>query len=861
MAIGTLNGNAAVPKPIVDMLTRLIRRTRHLIVLRGLCAVAAAAVGSMLLVMGIDATVTLFSQWTRWALSLSAYGVTAAAAAWFLVRPLAHSFTLTGIARTIETRHPELQERISSAVELLTSTDAPELRGSEQLIAALVEQATTNVSTLQPRREVAWTSARPFLITAGITLAVLAGLFILWPAEAFFLLKRATAPFINLPNLLARDIEVSPGDVTILEGQRLEVEVLVENSAVRSARLRMSVGEADEESEAMAVLNRASVGGRRFALTCAPAEASFRYRVHAGDALSQYYGVTVVPRPAVDSIDLRYDYPKYAKLPFLVEADSEGHIAALPGTRVTVTLHTNKPMAEAVFLINTEPIEAEAVLAEDGEGAPSCTFSFVLAPEMAGRWAVRLVDRHGFESSSAEYTIEAVADTAPIASILTPEETQLRLPPTARVPVSFAIEDDTGIADARLLIEVDGRPRPAKVIKLPNKGRTALLAHTGEASIDFVTLNLRNAKYVTFQLRATDTLPRNLNGPQHALTDLYRIQLDVRAPTFAAAKLMDEERKLRDTLEKIKKDLRKAKNDSKQLKKDLPRRDEPEERDEQRIDELRKNLEAAEDTAERLAREMEGGHFQGLAEKVQELADDHIAKAESQAGEIKLTDDARERGQLATTADRLVDRSLAKLEELMEEIAPAADLVRKAVEMDELAKREAELAAEKHDMADAAQAAEGDPAEAADAAMAPEDWQKAQENVAKELAEMLRDVPGDPQAVAKADEALAGELAQQAQEMAAEQGEMAEGGDALDRLQEIDQELADIAAQQQQLADQAAADPAAQAQAQAEPMAGAAENIQEGDLADAIQQQTAAEAGLEQAAEQLAQAGGEQAGE
>ena len=175
MKVAALRAAGVVPKPIVDTLMRLIRRTRWLITLRGVCATVAAAVGALLLVMAIDASVTLYSLSTRWILSVSAYAITVGAALWFLVRPLAHSFTLAGIARTIETRHPELQERISSAVELLTTDDAPELRGSEQLIGALVEQATDNVRAIQPRREVSLAAAKPFLVVAAAVVAILIG--------------------------------------------------------------------------------------------------------------------------------------------------------------------------------------------------------------------------------------------------------------------------------------------------------------------------------------------------------------------------------------------------------------------------------------------------------------------------------------------------------------------------------------------------------------------------------------------------------------------------------------------------------------------------------------------------------------
>ena len=54
-------------------------------------------------------------------LSLTALAITAAATWWFVFRPATKRINLTAIARYVEEKHPELQETISSAVELISS--------------------------------------------------------------------------------------------------------------------------------------------------------------------------------------------------------------------------------------------------------------------------------------------------------------------------------------------------------------------------------------------------------------------------------------------------------------------------------------------------------------------------------------------------------------------------------------------------------------------------------------------------------------------------------------------------------------------------------------------------------------------
>lgn len=231
---------AWVPEAILRTLRRAIHRTRMIILLRGAFAVLAIAVGALLVIMGVDAIVPLLSTGVRWALTLGAFAVTAAALGWFVVRPLRHTSTFTGMARRLEQHHPEFEERISSTVELLTSDDTPEFRGSDALITELAQEATGEARVVRPEREFTVRPARPYIVAASAVVAVLAVLFVAWPRQTSLLFVRAVAPHSDLGNLGSFDLRVSPGDVVLPRGTPLRVDVTVGNPTAQTAELGAS---------------------------------------------------------------------------------------------------------------------------------------------------------------------------------------------------------------------------------------------------------------------------------------------------------------------------------------------------------------------------------------------------------------------------------------------------------------------------------------------------------------------------------------------------------------------------------------------------------------------------------------------
>ena len=828
-----------LPKPIARALERLIRRVRVVVLLRGVCAVIATAVGALLLVMAIDASIVLFDAWTRWVLTVSALVLTVASSIWFLILPLARTITMTGIARALEDRHPELQERLSSAVELLTSQDIPELRGSQALIGALAEEAERDALHMRPRSEVSLKAARPYLLAAAGFIAILAALLAFYP-NASRLLARAVAPYWNLPNVTGDKLHIIPGDVRLVEGQRLQVDVSVDERAVRRASFRKQMPDGSETAEDMTILAPGENNERRFTLTSAPVSATFRYRIHAGDHLSQYYTVTVVPPPAVKRLEIQYEFPAYTGKKPVTESDSGGEIRAVAGTVVTVSAITNKAVKTADLKINgVTPPQSKVEITATPDGAAVCKFQIRLTPRMRGRWALSLTDVDDIANTTGERLIEAVADKPPVAKILAPEQKKLRLKPSDTLAVIYAVADDFGLKGADFVVETDTRKRQVVSIWQAKTGESPTQATGGEAGLALGKLPLQAAKQFTMRVRATDNLPSDMKGPQEGYSDVITVELDLSAESYAQQVLQAEEEAIKQALEKILKELKKSKEDSVPLKDLLPKTAALNEDLTKRLDRMREHLGVAKGTVGDLTVKVADGPYSGMTPKLNALGVE-VDGANDRSGQVKLTEAAGERGSLAAQTDQHIDRAIVLVMELLKDLEKMADAAQLAQALAELAEREAELAAAK---AETEKAPEG--------AQTPADWQKEQAKVAKETSSLVKANPEALKAQLQQDTAMAKDLAAQARELEKEQRALQQDTAQMAKAKELDRNLQNLAAEQRQLANEAAAEPIAKDQAK--PMTQAAENIQSGALPQAIEAQKAAENALAQKASPQAQ--------
>lgn len=836
--------DSALLAPIESTLRRLIWRARTAIAIRGVLATLAAAALAVLISTVIAARWPVFESWQHYALSLLWVAAGAAGAVVMLVRPLARSFTLAGIARVVEQRHPELHERISSTVELLHSEDSAEIRGSAALIHALATEAAKDARSVQPRREITFRKARPFLIALAGTGAVIGALCFFSGGMRKEFAKRLL-PFLNLPNLYAEDLKITPGrDRVLAEGERLEVKVAVQRVKVRSAEFRVEQHDGGDE-----VIEMSRQADGSFAHTTPPLSESQRYRIRAGDAVSRYYKVTVVPRPAVAGVEVGYDYPDYLGRRDAPPTACSGRIRAPVGSVAAVRLRLNKPVVKAELLVNNARAELTRL--------DSASYGFVheLSKPGTGAWQLTLTDRHGY-TGEATHEIIVTADDAPTARILSPAEESLKLKPSDRLPILYRVHDDNSLSRAELLVSVDGQARGETLITAVNTpgaraGRDLL---TSETILNLAELDLTSARRVTFQVRAWDNLPEALGGPQEGISAVKTVELDVEAQSYAYQVQLAIDLRIRETLEAIYRELTHAKKLSEPLRRSMPNTKKLTDKTIAKLDSMGEHLMTAEADSRDLAEAVAGSAYPKLSETLFKLADQHIAQAREAAGLIKITDDQAERAKLANDeVDFQIDRALAIVSDLLKQFDVLTDLARRAIQLQELADRQEALAA----MAATSQPTTAPAGQDLARLLTPEEWQQAQDQVARDTAQEVRQTPNALHEALEDSGTQTRDLAAMTERLRRQQQALMQHTAAGERLRQMQQQLRQLAREQAGLARQAAqlaqqaraveptTQPAAQAAQQAQT---AAEALTTTQPASAVPAQAAAAQALDQAA-------------
>ncbi len=811
----SIDGAHGLPDSIVLALRQLIRRARQLIVIRGVCAFCAVGIGVFLAIMLIDARFTLLARWPRWFMTLLAYSAWAGSLLWFLIRPLARSFTLAGIARLIEGHHPEFQERISSVVELLSSKDGPSIRGSDVLIGALTGEAVRDAMILKPRNEISFRGAIPFAVAAGIVLTVLATLWLAKPRQTWFLLARATAPFLNLPNMQAADLLVEPGDTLIASGSRLRISIQTAHPAVTSARLRQVDHQGRETvTDMVAMPATTNPPGRSFAVTLPTVLTGFRYRLQAGDAVTRYFAVRVAIPPVIEHLDVRCRYPNYSRLGVTQERDGSGTLRALAGSEITVSAQVNKPALSAVMRITTSSSTnaIKGTHRTTNEGT-FYDFALTLPRNLNGSWTLILTDEIGLRNTPFEYAIQAIPDNPPIATVANLLQREVRLNRETRLPVTYSAEDDLGLSGMAMIFTIPGGSNEViRNLPLPVQTGQNIKAIHGDTQIAMDDPLFAGAPRVAFRIRATDNLPGTSQGPQSGNSATFTLVLDDRAPSWLEQVLTSQENRAQQGLKQVQQKLASARDQAQAL--DLPLAQQPALSSEtaRRIDALQDSLAAADNSLRDISADLDKGFFTALATQLTVLADNHVSKAENLSGQLRLVDSPAERTTINSNVTAEIDTSLQAVERAIQDYTAARAAVRRTVELDRLADKQKALARTRQDLDEAMPPPASNTVALAQARTASNAWAQAQGQVSDRLAALARDTPGTPEYVATLTSNLAVQAADRAEELAARQNELAAlTGQQMDTVQKRDRQWRELAARQERLAALARQDPSSAA--------------------------------------------------
>ncbi|MGI8603349.1 MAG: hypothetical protein ACR2OZ_10155 [Verrucomicrobiales bacterium] len=745
-----------LPAPIVDKLEGIIARIRRVLWLKGLWLTCAALLASLLAVMAIDAAFDIKSVVVRCALT-SAGALAALVVAWkFLVLPLSRKVSLAAVARWVEVHHPEMQERISTAVELLSSDDPASLRGSEELLGEVVKSAVGDVATVSPEAEFSGAPARGPKRAALAALALLLAVLAVWPFHSGILLMRALVPFVDFGNAASFELRVISKELTVAEGDPLTLLVAAKGRADR-VELHQQPASGGQTVERMLpeVSSQVEKGESAFAVHFPAARESFRYHVTAGAARTKEYHVTVLHRPEVTGLAVTFTYPAYTSLPPKTDIDSSGDIVALPGTTLDFTAGLNRPATSASLKYDqTENAGPPVSLAAESE-KPSARWSITVDPNMNLRWGLLLKGAGDIDGRSREGAVRAAEDLPPAVVIDSPIDRELTLRPNEVLPLIYTAADDFGFSAVDLKVQIEGRGETLLPSPLPEKDHALAQTWHGKLAIDLSKLPLNGVNSLRVQLRVSDNLPPSLDGPQTAVSDQILIRLNWGAQSFAEQTVAKQEQQLRRELDKIKGDLHDERAKADQKMHQLRNREEMKPEHLEQLDKLTQKTAQTAEQLQHLAEKMQHSAFAERADALENAAEQMVKPAAKSLQQIPQSENALERAESARDARDQLSEAIKVAEKTLESFPQDHQQATQTAQLASLAQQEQKLADAAKDPAQPAsgsqqpnipETSQSPPTEeqvARTQREALERWQQQQQQIAGQTENLTRQLQGE----------------------------------------------------------------------------------------------------------------------
>ncbi|MGE0379107.1 MAG: hypothetical protein AB7Q45_27205, partial [Planctomycetaceae bacterium] len=491
-----------------DIADSVRSRVRRLVLLRGLAWVCVVTVGLVWMAAVMDWAVHVDRLWERMCLIAGIVAASLTVLWRTLLSPLLVRLSDVDVARLIEQRLSQSDDRLSSAAQFRASQQDPQI-GSPALQLSTIETADCDIRGVDV--DSLFTSApgrRAMAVATLVSLAAL-GTFIAAPAPAWTALARLAMPFADIPwprttrlRLLGDELRpLAEGPLRTTAGEPLTVYVenelgplpddltldlefpddIRQQQPLRTTLLRDSSGASHEVG--VATLRTSRGRGR------------VRFRVWGGDdAGTAWHVLDVVAAATAEDVTITLTPPAYAA------RDAEliqgaGLIEGLVGSRVVIEGTATNLLSQA-SLHREHQDQQTMVLA--GEGRRFRAEFVIEEPGRSWYW-LELLDEHGLrEPDPPRYELRGIADRPPAVYIDEPS-TDLTVTPTAELPLRVMARDDIGLSDVRLR-HTDAPESPAETAG-STEGEEA--ATRGSSSAQTIPLPISSAGSVEETVETT----------------------------------------------------------------------------------------------------------------------------------------------------------------------------------------------------------------------------------------------------------------------------------------------------------------------------------------------------------------------
>lgn len=716
------------------------RRIRRVQRTRGLLLVLAVLLLGWLVAIGFDLLISPLPQAARFGI----LGGWLVAVIWASIRGLGPSFRrldLVRIARWLEHRHPEIEERLSTALEV-----SKDDRSSGELVAMLLEAADVDAGRVDPESEVTpgRSTKRWRWVVVACLVVFLASLIVL-PKQTVRLMWRAVAPLSDVGNAGALSFVVEPEGLEVLEGDPIEIRVT--HDEVPELVIELESG----ESLVQPMVRDADVWVYRLE----PAREGFRYRARSGRAESDAFRAVVWPLARMTEGTRTLTFPPYTDLAPTSHGMS-GPLEAVVGTELGVAGMLNTAV-ESAWIERGDGSRVDVVLTRSAEQTRA-EVAWRLDQVGTERVAMKVKHRLGQEMEVLQFEVVTVADEEPVVVLLQPARDEIRVRPDEMLDLRYEVAEDFGVSGVKVMVDTKGKGTFGLDQWLPERIENSGVSRfrgAAPVAVGEVLERAKGAREFRLRVMAEDGRPAETGGPGRGYSEWLVVKVDQGAESLARQELRSAGEDARKTLERAKNEIRMAEQRMHQNRPHLEKAGEnphSERLSEQTVEKLT----AAEEKLEDLAKRMEEGIHAKESPKVEKAAA-KVEEALEAFEEVPLQDDRDERKEKLDEAVEAAKEAVKGIEEVRRALEKARPQVEDLARVEELAQRQEELARQ---------------AESFEEEAVPESWKREQERLAAELRAQLERRPEAMAEALKEQAEQTEELAREGQALSEEQAQL-----------------------------------------------------------------------------------------
>ena len=470
----------------------------------------------------------------------------------YLVQPLRASLTLRDVALNVEGNHPNLEDRLVSAIEFGDRESADPIEA--HMLQRLLEDTIERVKGINFKATIDHSRTRKHVGIAALVVVGCSILSLLFPTEIHTSLLRVLVPWERTDPILTTKLAVEPGNARILRGKSLPIHVTVTGKSAEKVVLTYGdigaqqpstseVKKDDQQPKTMINMLQNPDDKRGFAYEIFNIDADMEYYVVANEATSERYTVEVFEMPKVTEISVAYTYPDYTGLKPVVQTGT-GNIHAVVGTQAEIRLTTNKAIQTASIATSSQPsaVGQEPSGTDENNDLPRAesqqpiaingnTLTTTIDVVENGSYAIQLLCIDGFNNEiPIEYTIKAIPDAVPEVVIKEPGR-DVKVTKLDEVEIIAEATDDYGVAELKLMYRVGSDALQELVMESAvstpivgsESGADTRRVADGTYTFYLEEFDVEPGDVISYYAHATDNNTRT--GPGEASSDIYFIEI------------------------------------------------------------------------------------------------------------------------------------------------------------------------------------------------------------------------------------------------------------------------------------------------------------------------------------------------